>query len=196
MSHSLTRAGVMRSSVVMCADQYNVGQPRLAGVCPWTQSPVPPRPRPRPHLRHNLRSIGHQSGLVLRYTFCSFIFDGSLFEKCYHLHFHFFRLTVGNCQNNIARKRKLQKVLMNLKPLETKCWNFDLYSSTIHSITASQDLCWQILATAAGDAPRMLSPAAAAPRSAGPGPGEARHGAHLPRAGQARTWWDCWVIQT
>ena len=37
----------------------------------------------------------------------------------------------------------------------------------------------------------MLSPAAAAPRSAGPGPGEARPGAPLPRAGEART---CWVI--
>ena len=38
----------------------------------------------------------------------------------------------------------------------------------------------------------MLSPAAAAPRSAGPGgPGEARPGAPLPHTGEART---CWVI--
>ena len=38
-----------------------------------------------------------------------------------------------------------------------------------------------------------MAPAAAAPPSAGPGPGEATPGAPLPRAGQARTWWDCWV---
>ena len=38
----------------------------------------------------------------------------------------------------------------------------------------------------------MLPPAAAAPRTAGPGgPGEARPGAPLPRAGEAKT---CWVI--
>ena len=155
-------------------------------------SPTSPPPSPTPPTQPQEHRTPIRSGAEIYFLFLYLWWISFWKMLSSALPFLPYRLTVGNCQNNIARKRKLQKVLMNQ---ETKCWNFDLYSSTIHSITASQDLCWQILATAAGDAPRMLSPAAAPP-SAGPGPGEARHGAPLPRAGQARTWWDCWVIQT